>query len=278
MTPRALLLQAARQLREKGIPDPENDGALLLSDLTGRAPLDLRADMDTELPEETVSAFERMLRRRMEREPLQYILGYTFFRGIRFHTDARALIPRPETEALTGWALEESRAEGSPAVLDLCCGTGCIGLSFLKERPKARVTMTDISGEALTLAKENATALGLQAECLKGDLLKPVKGRLFDLILSNPPYIPTEECRGLQKEVLQEPVSALDGGDDGLDFYRRILREAPAHLRPGGRIFLEMGYQEAPAIRRLAEENGAEQVEIRKDFSGLERMLMAVYR
>ncbi len=278
MTPRALLLQAVRRLREKGIPDPENDGALLLSELTGRPPLTLRTDVDTELPEETLRAFERGLKRRLAREPLQYILGYTFFRGLIFHTDRRALIPRPETEALVGWALETLGAQENPAVLDLCCGSGCVGLSFLKECPGARLTMTDLSGEALALTEENADALGLKAECLRGDLFEPVKGRRFDLILSNPPYIPSKECETLQPEVLREPTGALDGGADGLAFYRRILQEAPERLCPGGRIFLEMGFQEAPAIRQLAEESGAARVEIRRDFAGLERMLMAVYR
>ncbi len=280
MTPRALILSAVRRLREAGVPDPETDASLLLSGLCGREPLTLRADMDTELSPNLLSAYEKLLARREKREPLQYIQESVSFCGLRFHTDRRALIPRPETALLVYWALEELSSgvfPAQPRLLDLCCGSGCIGLSLKARCPEALVTLSDLSGAALSLAKENAASLGLEAEFLQGDLLSPVSSRRFDLILCNPPYIPSAQCPALQEEVRFEPLSALDGGTDGLDFYRRLAREIPENLKAGGRLMLEAGIQEAGEIRALLLKGGALSVEIRQDLAGTDRMLMAKY-
>ncbi len=280
MTPRALILSAVRRLREAGVPNPETDAALLLSGLCGREPLSLRADMDTELSPDILSAYEKLLARRKRREPLQYIQENVSFCGLHFHTDRRALIPRPETALLVYWALEELSSgvfPAQPRLLALCCGSGCIGLSLKSRCPEALVTLADLSGAALSLAEENAAALGLEAEFLQGDLLTPVSSRRFDMILCNPPYIPSAECPALQEEVRYEPLSALDGGMDGLDFYRRLAREIPEHLTDRGCLMLEAGVHEAGEIRALLLEGGALSVEIRQDLAGTDRMLMAKY-
>ncbi len=280
MTPRHLLLSSARRLETAGIPNPESDASLLLSALTGRPPLSLRVDLDTELDADCLERFEAYLLRREKREPLQYILGSAPFCGLTFSTDARALIPRPETALLVCWALEilsERAWDHAPRILDLCCGSGCIGLSLKHHFPAACVTLSDLSPEALSLSRENGDALHLEAEYIQGDLFAPLRGRVFDLILSNPPYIPSEECPDLQAEVLFEPLSALDGGRDGLDFYRRIAEEAPAHLAPKGLLMLEAGIREAEEIRKLLLNRGAVSADIRQDFSSVDRMLLAKY-
>ena len=273
MTPRALLLSSARRLREKGIPDPEEDASLLLSHLTGKNPLSLRLDTETILSEDTLTAYEALLQRREQREPVQYLMGCTDFCSLSFRADARALIPRPETAMLANWALEELKTIPHPAVLDLCCGTGCLGLTLLKNRKDMVLTLSDLSREALSLAQENAALLGLKAQFCQGDLFAPVKDS-YDLILCNPPYIPSEECLSLQPEVHWEPRMALDGGTDGLVFYRRLFREAPAHLRPGGLLMMEIGQGQGPAMHLLSKCSGGIQLTIRPDFAGIDRMVL----
>lgn len=280
MTPRALLLASTRRLRDAGVPNPETDAALLLSGLTGRDPLALRTDMDSELLPSLVSTYEELLERREKREPLQYIQGSVSFCGLDFHTDSRALIPRPETALLVYWALEvlsSGALTPSPRILDLCCGSGCIGLALKKMYPASHVTLSDLSGPALELARSNALSLGVEASFLQGDLFAPASGQSFDLIISNPPYIPSRECPELQSEVLFEPVSALDGGADGLDFYRRLAVETPSFLSSGGCLMLEAGIHEAGVIKDLLFSGGAVNVEIRKDLSNVDRMLLAKY-
>ncbi len=273
MTPRALLLSSARRLREKNIPDPAEDASQLLSHLTGREPLSLRLDTETILSEDVLAAYDALLRRREQREPLQYLTGSVSFCSLSFRSDSRALIPRPETALLASWALEELKGVPHPAVLDLCCGTGCLGLTLKKNRPDLLLTLSDLSREALSLARENADLLGVEAAYCQGDLFDPVDGS-YDLILCNPPYIPSDECLSLQPEVLWEPRMALDGGTDGLAFYRRLLREASFYLKPGGRLMMEIGQGQGQALRHLANARGGTQMTIRPDFAGIDRMVL----
>ena len=275
MTPRALLRKTAERFRKAEIPDPETDGALLLSFLTGRAPLSLRLDTDTELSPDILEAFEAMAVRRLSREPLQYITGETVFCGRMFRVDHRVLIPRPETEQLCAWALEALPSSGPCEILDLCCGSGCIGLTLAAERSSFRVTLTDLSADALEVTALNATRLGLQVSLRQCDLTEGLSGCSFDCVVSNPPYIPSAACGLLQPEVLREPVSALDGGTDGLDFYRRIVTEVPKILRPGGLLLMELGYGEADQVAGLLVSAGFSRTEIRKDFGGIPRMILA---
>jgi len=185
------------------------------------------------------------------------------------------LIPRQDTETLVEAALIELRQRpGSPALLDLCAGSGCVGLSLASLAPHARITLADISPEALEVAHANQKDLGVKAELRQGDLFNAVGRERFDIIASNPPYIPTGALSGLQREVRFEPRIALDGGPDGLDFYRRIAEGAADHLNPGGAIFLEVGIHEARPVLDLVKAHlpCAEAGTVR-DLNGIERVV-----
>ena len=276
MNPRSLLLDTAARFRAAGIPDPETDSALLLSFLTGQAPLSLRLDSDTELSAEILESFSEMAERRLAREPLQYITGEAPFFGRVFQVDSRVLIPRPETEELCAWALETLPVSDSCRVLDLCCGSGCIGLTLAAERPSLQVTLSDCSRDALDVAAANAARYSLQVSLRCGDLAEGLPPASFDCVVSNPPYIPSAECGFLQPEVLREPALALDGGADGMDFYRRISDESIRILKPGGILLLELGYGESDAVSSLLAAAGFTGITVRKDFSGIARMMLAV--
>lgn len=276
MNPRSLLLDTAARFRAAGIPDPETDSALLLSFLTGQAPLSLRLDSDTELSAEILESFSEMAERRLAREPLQYITGEAPFFGRVFQVDSRVLIPRPETEELCAWALETLPVSDSCRVLDLCCGSGCIGLTLAAERPSLQVTLSDCSRDALDVAAANAARYSLQVSLRCGDLAEGLPPASFDCVVSNPPYIPSAECGVLQPEVLHEPSLALDGGADGMDFYRRISDECLRILRPEGILLLELGYGESDAVSSLLAAAGFTGITVRKDFSGIARMMLAV--
>ena len=276
MNPRSLLLDTAARFRAAGIPDPETDSALLLSFLTGQAPLSLRLDSDTELSAEILESFSEMAERRLAREPLQYITGEAPFFGRVFQVDSRVLIPRPETEELCAWALETLPVSDSCRVLDLCFGSGCIGLTLAAERPSLQVTLSDCSRDALDVAAANAARYSLQVSLRCGDLAEGLPPASFDCVVSNPPSIPSAECGVLQPEVLREPSLALDGGADGMDFYRRISDECLRILRPDGILLLELGYGESDAVSSLLAAAGFTGITVRKDFSGIARMMLAV--
>lgn len=276
MTPRELIRQAAASFRAAGVPDPEVDAALLLSHVTGRAPLLLRADDWTALSSDALSAFDALAKRRLTREPLQYILRSQSFLGRDYYVDGRVLIPRPETELLAERAIAflHSRAPGATA-LDLCCGSGCIAISMALGAPEAKVHACDLSADALTVTRRNAEALGAAVTLHQGDLFSAVENASFDLIVSNPPYIPTADCVVLQQEVLLEPQMALDGGEDGLHFYRRIAQEGPRHLNPGGALLLEVGYGQADSVMRLMDEAGFRSVRAHRDYQQIQRIIEA---
>ena len=276
MNPRSLLLDTARLFRKNGILDPETDAALLLSSLTGLAPLSLRLNSDMALDGAVLTKYQALVARRLQRVPVQYILGETYFCGRRFQVDSRVLIPRPETELLCEWALDLLRNASSPRILDLCCGSGCIGLTLKAERPDAAVTLSDISSDALAVASINAQALSLDVALCQRDLLDHFTESSMDLIISNPPYIPSEECSMLQPEVLKEPLLALDGGTDGCDLYRRIIHSARSVLSPGGLLLMETGIHESFRLSSLLLAEGYAYVETRKDYGRIDRMILAV--
>ena len=225
---------------------------------------------------EILESFSEMAERRLAREPLQYITGEAPFFGRVFQVDSRVLIPRPETEELCAWALETLPVSDSCRVLDLCCGSGCIGLTLAAERPSLQVTLSDCSRDALDVAAANAARYSLQVSLRCGDLAEGLPPASFDCVVSNPPYIPSAECGVLQPEVLREPSLALDGGADGMDFYRRISDECVRILRPDGILLLELGYGESDAVSSLLAAAGFTGITVRKDFSGIARMMLAV--
>ena len=276
MTPCELIRQTALRFRSAGIPDPENDSALLLASLSGGSPLSLRLDTDTILEPSLLSRYEQIVQKRLTRLPLQYILGEVLFCGNLFTVDARVLIPRPETELLCLWALDLLKDINQPRILDLCCGSGCIGLSLKAARPDAVVTLSDLSADALDVAAMNSRRLALKAELHQGDLLEGFRPSSFELIICNPPYIPSADCEDLQPEVLFEPRIALDGGTDGLDFYRRLMMSSASVLAPGGALLMDLGIHESEAVSALLSASGYHHIEIRKDLAGIDRMILGI--
>ena len=276
MNPRSLILEMTRRFRAAGIPDPEFDSAALLASLCGRNPLSLRLDMETEIDQETEDRYRSLCARRIRREPLQYITGESRFCGYSFAVTPSVLIPRPETELLCEWAVEKIPVDASPRILDLCCGSGCIGITLKLRIPSSAVYMSDLSSAAADVARRNAERLSADVSVGTGDLFENIRDRNFDLIISNPPYIPENECSLLQEEVKKEPLTALDGGNDGLDFYRRICREAPDYLRRGGILMFELGDGQHSAVGKMMEESGFQSVEIRKDFRQISRMISGI--
>ena len=276
MTPRDLIRSTANRFLSAGIPDPENDAALLLSYLTGRPALELRLDTDTETEPALITAYQILAEKRVSRIPLQYLIGETSFYRRLYKVDPRVLIPRPETELLCEWALDILKDIPSPRVLDLCCGSGCIGLTIKAERPDAVVTLSDISSDALNVSAVNAVRLSLDVSICQSDLFSAFNGSFFDMIISNPPYIPSDDCRRLQPEVMNEPRLALDGGPDGCDLYRRIISSAGSVLSSGGKLLMELGINESVPISLLLSEYGFTGIEVRKDYAGIDRMILAV--
>lgn len=266
----------AAEARLKTVPDPRLDAEWLLSEVLGVSRLEMLLDKRRELTEAEAAAFEALLARREAREPLQYILGTQSFMGFSMKTDSRALIPRNDTEALCEEALKYVRP--GCRVLDLCTGSGALAAAIKKLCPGAEVVASDISEAALSLAKENAAALNADIRFMQGDLFSPVAGEKFDVIVSNPPYIP-EGLRGcLQAEVEREPALALFAGDDGLDFYRRIAREAPAHLLPGGRLCIEIGDGQGDAVKALLLYEEFTDIQVLNDLNGLPRVVSAAIK
>ena len=225
MNPRALLKATASAFRDAGIPDPEVDAALLLSHVTGQPPLSLRLDMTTALPDDVLTRFDALVSRRLTRQPLQYLLHTQPFLGRDFYVDERVLIPRPETELLAERAIAALREHPHPVALDLCCGSGALAVSMALEVPGAQVHAADLSPDALAVTAKNAELLGASVTLHQGDLFAAVPEIAFDVIVSNPPYIPRNDIPGLDHSVRDyEPHLALYGGNDGLDYYRAIVK------------------------------------------------------
>ena len=273
VNPRALLKATASAFRNAGIPDPEVDAALLLSHVTGQPPLSLRLDMTTALPDDVLTRFDVLVSRRLTRQPLQYLLNTQPFLGRDFYVDERVLIPRPETELLAERAIAALREHPHPIALDLCCGSGALAVSMSLEFPGAQVHAADLSPDALAVTAKNAELLGASVTLHQGDLFAAVPEIAFDVIVSNPPYIPSADCLTLQEEVRREPMMALDGGTDGLNFYRRIASDAPKFLRPGGVLLLEVGFDQAEAVMALLADFA--DVQAHEDYQHIPRMIEA---
>ena len=276
---------ASRLLEEAGVATPRLDAELLLAHLLGTKRMGLYVDHLKPLSGEAISAFETLIRRRLQHEPLAYIVGEKEFWSLSFIVNPACLIPRPETELLVEKSLELyrlSRCVSYPfLILDLGTGSGAIAVALAKEIPVVRVTATDISPDALKVAKANAERHGVTSEIefLEGDLFSPLQGReaLFDLIVSNPPYVGEREAKNLSREVISyEPGLALTCGEDGLAMYRSIIPGSLLYLRSEGCLVMEVGYDQAGRVRALIEASGGfEESEVRDDFAGIPRLVSA---
>lgn len=249
MTIREALRLAAARLEQAGVPDADVDAAYLLASVLKEDTLAMRINGHRELAAPQQAAFDALCDRRAAREPLQYILGETEFMGLTFHVEPGVLIPRADTEILVEKALEWMKP--GARVLDIGTGSGAIAVSLAKLGRQAQVTAADVSDRALEIARRNAERNGAAVEFVKSDCFSALKGRKYDMIVSNPPYISEDEMRELMPEVMREPELALFGGADGLDFYRRISREAPEYLNEGGCLLFEIGWLQKDAVSAL---------------------------
>lgn len=258
-----------------------NEAELVLTHVLNCDRLSLYLNKDRELGKDKSALVSSILKRRQTCEPLQYILGSTEFMGLKFRVDKRALIPRPETEILVEKALKLAAKLGRSAgkqleILDIGTGSGCIAVSLAKNIKPCRITATDISPEALELARKNAQLHQAEIEFIQSDLLASLEGRSFDLIVSNPPYIPTLELKSLAREISFEPVLALDGGGDGLDYYRRMISQAHRYLNKGGFLIMEIGFGQAKAVENMLKKSGKfEIIEIVRDYNNIERVMVS---
>jgi release factor glutamine methyltransferase len=274
-TPLKLIAWTQGHFARQGVDAPRLTAELLLAHVLSCDRVRLYLDFDKPLGAAELAGFRDLVRRRAGGEPTAYLTGTREFHGRIFHVDGRVLVPRPETELLVEAALEALPPGG--AALDLCTGSGVVGITLALERPGARVVAADVSGDAVDVAQANATRLGASVGIRQGDLFEAVAGVPFpfDVIVANPPYVPSAELPRLSREVQREPRLALDGGPDGLALIRRIVAGAPARLAPGGTLLVEMHESHAGIVPRLCLEAGMASAEARKDLAGLPRYVVA---
>ena len=272
----AILKWAIDDFRAKGLESPRVEAELLLSNALACSRIALITDGQRPLAPPELARFKAMVLRRRRREPIAYILGRREFFGRSFRVDARVLVPRPDTEILIDVALRETRSRDLYVrALDLCTGSGCVAITLARERPTSSFIATDLSPDALAVAQDNALRLGAyNVSFRRGSLFDPVQSTRFDLITANPPYIATQEITTLDADVREhEPHLALDGGPDGLDLVRLILRDAHAHLVDGGVLAMEIGADQGTATAELFAQHGFATVRIDKDYAKRDRVV-----
>jgi len=282
-TIRRVLAWAADDLRARDSDTPRLDAELMLAHVLGSTRIQLILDSERPLLPDELAGYRELHKRRRAGEPVAYLRGEREFWGLPFRVDKRVLVPRPDTEILVEVALRRTEASSLGGhALDLCTGSGCVAIAFAHERPTWKVLGTDISEGALEVARDNAQRLGVvphtwfRASDLYADL--GLEAPRFELITANPPYIPKVDAHELAGNIRDfEPHVALFGGDDGYEITRRIIDEAPAYLRPGGVLAMELGAGQAPEVERMFTERGFGEVERSKDLAGLERVVSGVW-
>lgn len=273
-----LLQNATQRLLNAGIDNPRLDAEVLLAHLLHQKRLYLITHRTLEVAPETAREFENLIQRRACHEPVAYLTGEREFMSLDFSVCPGVLIPRPDTETLVELVLDAFPKEAPLTVLDLCTGSGAIAASLAHYLPQSRVTAVDISTICMETALKNAIRNGVadRVQVLQADILKPLPPLgLYDCVVSNPPYIPTNVLATLDADVQNfEPHTALDGGDDGLIFYRHIIQQAPSLLRSGGLLALEIGHDQREAVTDLMIESGFfRQIDIRQDLAGIDRVV-----
>lgn len=248
------LLAATEQLKTHQIANPRRQAEEVIADSLGLRRIDLYLQFDRPLNMAEYRTCQERIVRRAQGEPCQYLAGKVDFLGCSIHVNGNVLIPRMETEILTAKICEELAQEDltGKVLWDLCCGSGAIGIAIKKRFPALNVILSDISSAAVSIARENAQHNEVDVQILLGDLLAPFEGQIADYIVCNPPYISADEYPGLEREVRDyEPRLALVAENEGLDFYERLSRELPHHLRQGGKVWLELGHGQGDALLRL---------------------------
>ncbi|MCR5343781.1 MAG: peptide chain release factor N(5)-glutamine methyltransferase [Butyrivibrio sp.] len=273
----SLFKEGEEKLNSVGISEASLDARLLLEHVCGTSHNTLLSHGDMVVEDEKVFAYREMIAKRMERVPVAYITGSCEFMGIEFDVTGDVLIPNQDTETLAEEALRY--IHDGMSVMDLCTGSGCIALSILKYTNDTKAVGTDLSEAALSIAEKNAEKLGMteRFKTVNTDLF-PETEEKFDLIVSNPPYIPTKVIETLEPEVkTYEPYMALDGSEDGLVFYRRIVPGAKDFLYKSGYLLLEIGYDQGPSVKELMEQNGYKDVQVIKDLGGNNRVVSGCF-
>lgn len=270
-----LYREGQQRLKDSGIAEYQLDAWYLLEYITGITKTSYYGEPNREISAELAEDYRKCIEKRAKRIPLQHITGVQAFMGHDFFVNEHVLIPRQDTEVLVEDALD--RIEDKMTVLDMCTGSGCILLSILKRR-NVRGTGVDVSKEALKVAEKNREHLKLpEVQWIQSDLFEKVTGS-FDVILSNPPYIETKAIESLQEEVrLYDPYIALDGKEDGLYFYGKIIERSKKYIKSGGWLIFEIGYDQAEAVTKLMEQSGYDEIYVKKDLSGLDRVVGARY-
>lgn len=262
-------------LEQQGCGNPRLDAEVLLCDVLDMDRVQLYVNFERPLEEEELDKYRRLIGLRGRRVPVSYLIGKKEFYSKDYKITRDVLIPRPETEILVELAVKLVQPFVTPKVIDLGTGSGIIGISLALLLPDASILAVDISEKALLVAEENAINLGVteQVAFLQSDLFKTVPQDKYALICSNPPYIPTRELDELEPEVQQEPRLALDGGVDGLDFYHKIVAQAPQYLIPGGNLVMEIGWEQGLSVTAIGEANGFINCEVFQDYAGKDRVV-----
>ncbi|MFV0516088.1 MAG: peptide chain release factor N(5)-glutamine methyltransferase [Aminipila sp.] len=281
MIVKEMLEMGQRTLEVSGVCDAKIDAERLLCHMLKIERGELFMIWSKIMEDQQCNSYFELIDMRATRLPLQHITGTQQFMGYDFKVNKNVLIPRLDTELLTEAVMEYADLfKGKISVLDLCCGSGAIGISLEKLCKNMKIVCSDISEDAIKLTKENAKSLKANVTIKQGDLFEPFKRKLgnvkFDIIVTNPPYIESEVIETLEEEVrVHEPHLALDGGEDGLDFYKRILKEAPKHLNKGGMIFFEIGHNQGKIImEKLAHMGQYTDIEMKKDYNEHDRVII----
>ena len=269
--------EATRRLQASGSDSARRDAELLMLRVLGKDAMWLHLHDDECFSPEQAQQFAALLLRRERGEPVAHLTGERGFWTLDLHVNAHTLIPRPETEMLVEFALEKIPVSGAASILDLGTGSGAIALAVKSERPACFVTAVDASAGALAVARDNGVRLGLSVEFLLSDWFSALGSRRFQLILSNPPYIPADDVHLGQGDVRFEPRTALVSGADGLDDVRTLVQAAPLHLLPDAWLALEHGHDQAPQVRAIMQNAGFRQVDSRRDLNGHERITFGCY-
>jgi release factor glutamine methyltransferase len=273
-----VLQSTATYFAKKKVESPRLNIEHLLADVLGKKRIDLYLEFDRVLTEKELDLLREKVRRRAEGEPLQHILGHWDFFGRTFKTDSRALVPRPETELLVESVLAEMGSTQEGRLIDVGTGTGILAITFALEKPGLTIYATDISESALALARENAERLGVlnRIQFIQSELVDAVEGPI-DLVVANLPYIPTGQLPDLPSEVRFDPVLALDGGPDGLTPIRKLIESTRGKLSSNSLIALEVGWGQAGAVRDILAHSNYRDISLKKDYLGIERILIARY-
>ncbi len=276
MTVLEVLRSTTAYFQKRGIENPRLNAEHLIAHSLGKRRLDIYLEFERDLAEPELAPLRELVRRRAQNEPLQYVIGTVEFDGNIFLCDKRALVPRPETEQLV--EIVRSRIVNRESrIIDVGTGSGVIALSLARKFPEAEIIATDISADALSLARENGARLGItQVQFVEGDLLKEVTGT-FDIIVANVPYISRADREHLAPEVLRDPEIALFAGERGDEIVRRLIEDAPARLQPGGLLALEIGLGQADALVEFLKAKNYRDIETKKDYADVTRFLFARY-